>query len=369
MVLPFCWTCSSTDSTRPTTIGPARSPPWIASSSRPTDTNDSATSAPVAPGARSVYSPSQLSGARTSDLHPELLGEPGVALDDVAHVGHAVAQLQRALDAQPEREPGVDVRVDAAGAQHLAVDHARAAELYPPRSATGPAGRVVAMADEADEVGLHARLGEREVRRPHPRPRALAEHHVDEVVDRSSQVRHGQALVDRQRLDLVEHRGMRRVEVVGPEHLARGDDVDRRGPLQHGPDLYRRGLGAQDETTVGRLDEEGVLHLAGRVVLAEVEGVEVHPLRLDLGALDDLPAHPDEGVHQPFLGQLQRVPGAGRAAVHRPGDVDGLLDEDPPVALLLELGLAARVRTAERGLRRAHPLAGLRLGARGEGPD
>src|SRR5580765_8512324 len=116
MVLPFCWTCSSTESTRPTTIGPARSPPWIASSSKPTDTNDSATSAPVAPGARSVYSPSQLSGARTSDP-------------------------------QPEREPGVDVRVDAAGAQHLAVDHARAAELDPPRSATGPAGRVVAMAD------------------------------------------------------------------------------------------------------------------------------------------------------------------------------------------------------------------------------
>ena len=78
---------------------------------------------------------------------------------------------------------------------------------------------------------------------------------------------------------------------------------------------------------------------------------------------------PTKASIEPFLGQLQRVPGAGRAAVHRPGDVDGLLDEDPPVALLLELGLAARVRAAERGLRRAHPLAGLRLGARGQGPD
>src|SRR6476469_8804275 len=194
MVLPFCWTCSLNESTRPTTIGPARSPPWIASSSRPTDTKDSATSAPVAPGARSVYSASHDSGARISDLHPELFGEPGVALDDVAHVGDAVAQLQRPLDPQAEREPGVDVRVDPARAQHLPVDHARAAELDPPRAATGPAGRVVAVAHEADEVGLHARLREREVRRAHPGPRALAEHDVDEVVDGATQVGHGQAL-------------------------------------------------------------------------------------------------------------------------------------------------------------------------------
>src|SRR5689334_2102815 len=159
------------------------SPPWIASSSRPTDTKEAATSAPVAPGARSVYSASQLRGARTSDLHPELLGEPRVPLDDVAHVGDAVAQLQRPLDAQPEGEPGVDVRVDPAGAQHLPVHHSGAAQLDPPRATTGPAGRVLAVADEADEVGLHARLGEREVRRAHPRPGALAEHHVDEVVD------------------------------------------------------------------------------------------------------------------------------------------------------------------------------------------
>src|SRR4051794_13660122 len=121
MVLPFCCTCSSKASTRPTTSGPEMSPPWIASSSRPTDTKDSATAAPVVPGATSVYSASQDRGARTSDLHPELLGEPGVALDDVVHVGHTVAQLQRPLDPKPEGEAGVDVRVDPAGPQHLPV--------------------------------------------------------------------------------------------------------------------------------------------------------------------------------------------------------------------------------------------------------
>ena len=76
---------------------------------------------------------------------------------------------------------------------------------------------------------------------------------------------------------------------------------------------------------------------------------------------------PTKASIEPFLGQLQRVPGAGRAAVHRPGDVDGLLDEDPPVALVLELGLAAsrapgRARPAAAPTRL--PASALALGGR-----
>ena len=43
--------------------------------------------------------------------------------------------MERPLDAEPEREAGVDVGVDAARAQHLAVDHAGAPELDPARAA------------------------------------------------------------------------------------------------------------------------------------------------------------------------------------------------------------------------------------------
>ena len=43
------------------------------------------------------------------------------------------------------------------------------------------------------------------------------------------------------------------------------------------------GVGPQDQVRVGRLDEEGVLHLPGRVVRANVQRVEVEPLGLDLG--------------------------------------------------------------------------------------
>ena len=80
--------------------------------------------------------------------------EPDVALDDVAHVADAGAELQGALDAHAEREAGVLLRVDAAGDQHPRVDHPAAAPLDP--------ARAVAVLGEPD-VELRRRLGEREV--------------------------------------------------------------------------------------------------------------------------------------------------------------------------------------------------------------
>src|SRR6476469_8504834 len=244
IVLPFVCGSSSKDRTRPTTSGPVMSPPWRSSSSSPTRTRLAATSAPRAPGARAVYSPSQLSGIRMSDPHPELLREADVALDDLVHPLDPVAQLERPLDAEPERETRVDVGVDAARAQHLAVDHAGASELDPARAATraarlGAPPGLLAVAGEAEEVGLHARLGEREVVGPDAGARLLAEHDPHERVERAAQVGHRQALVNGEALDLVEDRGVRGVEVVGAEDLAGSHDVDRRLLLEHGADLDR----------------------------------------------------------------------------------------------------------------------------------
>src|SRR3954451_3503114 len=242
IVLPFFCGSSAKSRTRATTSGPVMSPPWRSSSSRPTRTRLAATSAPPAPGARSVYSASQLSGIRMSDPHPELLREADVALDDLVHPLDPVAQLKGPLDAEPEGEPGVDVRVDAAGAQHLSVDHAGATELDP-AGATAGAARLgaapglLAVAGEAEEVGLHARLGQREVVGTDARAGLGAEHDADERVQRTAQVGHGQAPVDGEALDLVEHGRVGGVEVVRPEHLAGGHDVDRRLLLQHRADL------------------------------------------------------------------------------------------------------------------------------------
>src|SRR5450759_2873244 len=70
------------------------------------------------------------------------------------------------------------------------------------------------------------------------------------------------------------------------------------------------------------VDEEGVLHLTRRMVGAQVQGVEVEPLGLDLGPLCDLPAHGDKDVAHPFGGQLEGVTRADPAAGHRRRDVD-----------------------------------------------
>ncbi len=165
-----------------------------------------------------------------------------------------------------------------------------------------------------------------------------------EVVEGALEVGHGDALVDDEPLDLVEHRRVRRVVLVGAEDPARADHVDRRGPGQHGACLHRRGVGAQHQVVVGRVGPEGVLHGAGRVVGAEVEGVEVEPLGLEHRALGDLPAHGHEEVGDVVGHQRDRVARAARATAGRERDVDGLLDEHP----LLGLGLERRRALGER---------------------
>ena len=98
---------------------------------------------------------------------------------------------------------------------------------------------------------------------------------------------------------------------------------------------------------------------AGRVVAADVERVEVQPLRLDLGAFGDLVAHADEDVGDPLHQRGQRVPGAARGAVPGQRDVDPLLGQHPRVALGLELGQPGVVGLGDRGAGRVDPLAGV----------
>ncbi|CNJ31659.1 Uncharacterised protein [Mycobacterium tuberculosis] len=60
-----------------------------------------------------------------------------------------------------------------------------------------------------------------------------------ERVQRSAQVRHGQAAIHRQALDLMEDRRVGGVELVGAEGAADRDDVDRQLAFEQGPHLHR----------------------------------------------------------------------------------------------------------------------------------
>ena len=98
-----------------------------------------------------------------------------------------------------------------------------------------------------------------------------------------------------------------------------------------------------------RPDEERVLHLPRRVVGAEVQGVEVEPLRLDLGPLGDLPAHRDEDVGDRAR-PASPAGAARRAGARSTGSVTSTASSTSTrcVALGLELGLP-------RGERRGRP--------------
>ena len=82
----------------------------------------------------------------------------------------------------------------------------------------------------------------------------------------------------------MEHRrvGLVAIAAVG---APRADDADRRRLGQHGPDLDRGGVGAQQATVaVGlRMEEERVVHLPCRVADREVQGGEIVEVALDGG--------------------------------------------------------------------------------------
>ncbi len=151
-------------------------------------------------------------------------------------------------------------------------------------------------------------------------------------------------------------------ELVGAVHPARAHNVDRQRPLEHGAHLHRGGVRAQHDATFAGPDEEGVLHGPGRVIGGDVQGVEVEPLRLDLGALGNLVTHGDEHVLDPLHECGQRVPGAARTSIGGQGDVDGLLDEHPLVALGGQDDLPGLEGALDPGTGLAHALACLGLG-------
>src|SRR5919206_1853313 len=279
--------CRSASSTRPTTKWSSAPTPWwwTASTFVPVIVRRSSSRRVGSPGSQYVRSHS--SGTRISPVpsspvwrqrgSSELLQEAQVVVVQRPHVGQAVLELGDALDAHPPREAldllgvvavvvdvGVDVRVDLAGAEDL--DPALALAQAAARAVRHEA---LAVAVEARDVDLDARLGEREEVRAQADVAPLAEDRVGEAQQRALQVGERDVLVDGEALDLVELRRVGRVAVAAV--CAPGDhDVERRRGRLHRADLHRRRVRAQDD--VGR-DVERVGVVAARVRRGGGEGV------------------------------------------------------------------------------------------------
>ena len=202
--------------------------------------------------------------------------------------------------------------------------HAAAQDLHP----------VVALAESdlpfvasALNVDLERWFGERKKRG--------TEAHVDlinleeglaEFLQNPFQMPEMRARIDDEALDLVEHGcvGLIAVAAIG---AAGNDDADRRLLRQHGPDLHRRGMRAQQQPrAVGlRIEVEGVVHVAGRMTFREVELGEIIVVGLDIGPFGDREPHVDEDrgelVHD--LADGMDAADLRRRLAHRQRDVHG----------------------------------------------
>ena len=111
--------------------------------------------------------------------------EPQVVLVEIAHLGDAVSEHGRPVDAQAEGPAGVLLRVDVDVLEDLGVDHARAQDLLPARAAADAAAGVLARTDEALDVDLGRGLGERKEARPEADLDLLAEKGPQEELERA----------------------------------------------------------------------------------------------------------------------------------------------------------------------------------------
>ena len=123
-------------------------------------------------------------------------------------------------------------------------------------------------------------------------------------------------------------------------------DVDRRRLRLHRPHLHRRGVRAQQHL-IGEV--EGVLRRPRRMLGRMVQRGEVVVLVLDLRALDDREAEPDEDVLHLAPDLRDQVKAAGRLRrVARQGHVDPVLGQAAVELRGLELGGALAEQLLER---------------------
>ena len=109
--------------------------------------------------------------------------------------------------------------------------------------------------------------------------RLLTEHILCKQLKHSLKVSHSDAVIDHKPLKLMEQRGVRGVHIIGAVHTSGRDYTYRRLLLFHDPYLNRGGLRAK-QNVVG--DIKGVLSVTRRVILRNVERLEVVVIVLDL---------------------------------------------------------------------------------------
>ena len=181
-------------------------------------------------------------------------------------------------------------------------------------------GAALAVALEAAHVHLHAGLGEREVGGTQAGAGVGTEQLLHEGVQCALQIAQRDAFIHDQTFHLVEHGAVSSVRVRA-EHAAGDQHLDGRLLAVHSADLTTGGLSAQQELI---RQIEGILHIAGGVILGHVQAGEVVVVVLDLRGIRHGKAHTGEHVDDLVGDQRQRVQTAHRAGLGRQRDIHRL---------------------------------------------
>ena len=207
-------------------------------------------------------------------------------------------------------------------------------------------------------MDVRSRLDEGEEGRDDTDSGPRAEECLEKSLDRALQVGHRNSAVHDERLHLVEDRLMRRVDRFVPVDPAGRDDLERRAALSQLPDLHGRRVRAEEKRRVRlAVQEERVLCVARRMLRRKVQGLEVVEVVLDLGAVRDRVAHPEEDLLDPPADDRDGMERSRHGPPSRKSDVHGR----PPLAALR---LPSRELTAEpRNAVLDLPLGGVGPGA------
>ena len=119
----------------------------------------------------------------------------------------------------------------------------------------------------------------------------------------------------------MEQRGVGSVNGVRTVNAARCNNADRRLALFHGANLHRRGLRAEHNVI---RNIEGILRVACRMILRNVQRLKVVVVELDLRAFRDREAKTEENLLELVEDDVQRMLLADHDLVARQGNVDGL---------------------------------------------
>ena len=255
--------------------------------------------------------------------------ESNVVLIEQTDIVDLEAAHNHTLQTDAEGVAGVFIRVDAAHLKHLGVNHAAAEDLDPALALAERAAFTVAAV--ALDIHLRRRLGEREVMRTETNNRVLAVQLLCEQLENALQVAHADALIDNQTLDLMEQRRVGCVNGVRTVNTARRNNADRRLALFHRADLHRRGLRAEHNII---RNIEGILRVACRMILRDVQRLEVVVIQLNLRTLSDREAQTEENLLELVEHDVQRMLLADDNVLTRQGNVDSLR-----LQLLLECSL------------------------------